>query len=104
MGSLQHRCASWCNFVKRRPAAHRTDTLCASAPLPARAEVHAKAPIVRGAHGNLLRFCQQCSKLQPLVEFKGQQRSCMAAQAKRECGWPGPPGRPAASLGPPLHN
>ncbi|KAI7846287.1 hypothetical protein COHA_000215 [Chlorella ohadii] len=45
-------------------------------------EVHAKAPIVRGAHGNLLRFCQQCSKLQPLVEFKGQQRSCMAAQAK----------------------
>ncbi|PRW20956.1 squamosa promoter-binding 8 [Chlorella sorokiniana] len=46
-------------------------------------EAHAKAASVTDARGNALRFCQQCSKLQPVAALKSLQRSCMAAQAKR---------------------
>lgn len=34
-----------------------------------------------------MRFCQQCSRLQPLEMFSGDRRSCAASLDKREWAW-----------------
>ena len=46
--------------------------------------MHAKAPTIIDANGRAVRFCQQCSKLHPVEDFKGGFRSCTASLDKRE--------------------
>ncbi|PRW61318.1 squamosa promoter binding [Chlorella sorokiniana] len=46
-------------------------------------ETHAKAHSITDASGRAMRFCQQCSKLQPLKMFEGGHRSCAASLDKR---------------------
>lgn len=48
-------------------------------------EEHAKAHSLTDASGISLRFCQQCSRLQPLNCFEGSRRSCASSLTKREC-------------------
>ena len=43
-------------------------------------EHHAAQAIPVG--GQVARFCQQCAMLQPVSEFHGSRRSCMAALAR----------------------
>ncbi|KAI7835892.1 hypothetical protein COHA_010236 [Chlorella ohadii] len=46
-------------------------------------EEHGKAHSITDAQGRVMRFCQQCSKLQPLELFMGDRRSCAASLDKR---------------------
>ncbi|PRW44947.1 squamosa promoter binding -like 5 [Chlorella sorokiniana] len=46
-------------------------------------EEHAKADAVPDGQGGLCRFCQQCTKLEPLAAFDGRKHSCRASLLKR---------------------
>lgn len=66
----------------------RWPALCHSCPSchlrPHRAEQHARADVVTDAAGRQLRFCQQCTRLEPLANFTVGRRSCKASLAKRQ--------------------
>lgn len=47
-------------------------------------EQHARADVVTDAAGRQLRFCQQCTRLEPLLNFSTGRRSCKASLAKRQ--------------------
>ncbi|PRW32487.1 squamosa promoter-binding 8 [Chlorella sorokiniana] len=47
-------------------------------------EQHARADVVTDAAGRQLRFCQQCTRLEPLDNFTVGRRSCKASLAKRQ--------------------
>lgn len=47
-------------------------------------EHHARADVVTDAAGRQLRFCQQCTRLEPLANFTVGRRSCKASLAKRQ--------------------
>jgi hypothetical protein len=47
------------------------------------AEEHARAETIPGSQGALLRFCQQCTKLEAVSCFEGTKRSCRASLEKR---------------------
>ncbi|PRW60887.1 Squamosa promoter-binding 1 [Chlorella sorokiniana] len=47
-------------------------------------EEHARAESVPDGRGGLARFCQQCTRLEPLSFFDGQRRSCRSSLAKRQ--------------------
>ena len=47
-------------------------------------EHHARADVVTDAAGRQLRFCQQCTRLEPLSNFSLGRRSCKASLAKRQ--------------------
>ena len=49
-------------------------------------EAHAKAHSITDTSGRVMRFCQQCSKLQPIRMFEGGHRSCAASLDRREPG------------------
>jgi hypothetical protein len=46
-------------------------------------EEHARADAIPDSRGGFLRFCQQCTKLEPLHAFEGTKRSCRTSLAKR---------------------
>lgn len=46
-------------------------------------EEHARADSVPDGRGGLMRFCQQCTKLEPVSAFEGLKRSCEASLQKR---------------------
>lgn len=48
------------------------------------AEHHARADVVTDSAGRLLRFCQQCTRLEPTANFGAGRRSCKASLAKRQ--------------------
>lgn len=64
------------------PSTSYAQLLCHS-PLHA-AVAHGKAYSITDANGQAMRFCQQCSRLQPLEMFSGDRRSCVASLEKRE--------------------
>ncbi len=66
------------------PCCLQTSNTLPAAPTHA-AEEHGKAHSITDAQGRVMRFCQQCSKLQPLELFMGDRRSCAASLDKREC-------------------
>ncbi|PRW45559.1 squamosa promoter-binding 3 [Chlorella sorokiniana] len=45
---------------------------------------HAQADAVPDGRGSLARFCQQCTRLEPLEAFYGRRRSCRASLARRQ--------------------
>lgn len=47
-------------------------------------EQHARAEAVPDGSGGLARFCQQCTRLEPLQAFYGRRRSCRASLARRQ--------------------
>jgi hypothetical protein len=47
------------------------------------AEEHARAETIPSSQGALLRFCQQCTKLEAVSCFEGTKRSCRASLEKR---------------------
>lgn len=48
------------------------------------AELHARADVVTDTAGRQLRFCQQCTRLEPLINFNAGRRSCKTSLAKRQ--------------------
>ncbi|KAI7840512.1 hypothetical protein COHA_005811 [Chlorella ohadii] len=46
-------------------------------------EDHARADEIPDGRGGLVRFCQQCTKLEPISAFDGKKRSCQASLVKR---------------------
>lgn len=50
---------------------------------PPAAEEHARSEAVPDGRGGLARFCQQCTKLEPVAAFDGRRRSCRTSLAKR---------------------
>ncbi|EFN56984.1 hypothetical protein CHLNCDRAFT_51260 [Chlorella variabilis] len=46
-------------------------------------EEHARSEAVPDGRGGLARFCQQCTKLEPVAAFDGRRRSCRTSLAKR---------------------
>lgn len=46
-------------------------------------EEHARADAVPDGRGGFMRFCQQCTKLEPVSAFEGLKRSCEASLQKR---------------------
>ncbi|KAL4424639.1 hypothetical protein ABPG77_002257 [Micractinium sp. CCAP 211/92] len=46
-------------------------------------EEHAKAASIPDGHGGFVRFCQQCTKLEPVSAFEGTKRSCRISLIKR---------------------
>ncbi|EFN54653.1 hypothetical protein CHLNCDRAFT_135230 [Chlorella variabilis] len=47
-------------------------------------ELHARADVVTDTAGRQLRFCQQCTRLEPLINFNAGRRSCKTSLAKRQ--------------------
>ena len=71
----------WSAALRKRPNAARPDR-CPS-PCTA-AEQHARADVVTDMAGRQLRFCQQCTRLEPLTNFNAGRRSCKTSLAKRQ--------------------
>lgn len=75
--------AAPCRRPKRAlgPPLRRPSHCPSRAALPA--EEHARADEIPDGRGGYVRFCQQCTKLEPIAAFDGKKRSCQASLVKR---------------------
>ena len=85
-GGRPNVCAGLMPRCRCPPLTNSQRALPLLAPPHPPAETHAKAHSITDASGHVMRFCQQCSKLQPIRMFEGSHRSCAASLDKREPG------------------